>query len=88
MRLENTIFVVSVKNHLHDFTKRIGKADIDWALINRQILLRQELLHQPKKIFTISIPINYMEDINLPLSRTDKRETSTVTSRMLYKLAN
>lgn len=73
VRLDDTVFVVSVNDRLRDFTKRFEKTDIDWALINRQILLRQELLHQPKKMLTISISINYMEDTNLPSNGTDKR---------------
>lgn len=82
VRLDDTVFVVSV-NGLRDFTKRFEKTDIDWALINKQILMRQDVLYQPKKLLTVSVSINYMEDTNPPARKTDKRGNSSVTNRML-----
>jgi hypothetical protein len=52
-----------------DLKKRFEKTDIDWSAINRQIFMWQAILHQPKKMLTVSISINYLEDTNPPAEK-------------------
>lgn len=86
VRSDDTTVVVSINERSkRDLTKRFERTDIDWTAINRQLLM-WEKLRQDKNL-RIAISINYIEDNNPPLSkRTDKRGTSSRTSRMLREL--
>ncbi|KAL2811012.1 hypothetical protein BDW59DRAFT_179413 [Aspergillus cavernicola] len=79
VRLDDTTIVVSVNDRSQrDLTNRFEKTNIAWAAINKQILLWQDLLQQPKKMLTLSISINYIEDTNPPARKTDKRGASSI----------
>ena len=51
VRLDDTTVIVSVNNHSrHDLTKRFKRLIFEGTAINKQILMWQDLLHQPRPI--------------------------------------
>lgn len=66
-----------------DLIKSFEKTNVDWTVIERQLLVWGNLLRVGKEL-RLRISINYIEDSDLSLSRaSDKRGTTSVTKRML-----
>jgi hypothetical protein len=84
VRSDDTEVTVSVNDRSQrDLTKTFEKTNVDWTVIERQLLVWGNLLRVGKQL-RLRISINYIEDSDLSLSRTsDKRGTTSVTKRML-----
>jgi hypothetical protein len=83
--LDDTNVVVSVtERSQRDLTKRFDDIDIDWSVIEKQLVAWGELFRAGKKL-RVDISFNYLETGQpLPASRKrDKRGFSSATQRML-----
>jgi hypothetical protein len=82
---DDTSVVVSVTGRERDLTKRFDELDIDWFLVEKQLLTWSELFRAGKKL-RIDISFNYLEvgqQAPAPTKRTGKRGYPSATQQML-----
>ncbi len=86
LKSDFTSVVVSVTQRKElDLTKVFDKTNIDWAVIERQLLAWSELYHVGKK-FRVNLSFNYVDSSHsstTSLGRVDKRGASSTTRQML-----
>ena len=84
VKSEDTSVVASVtERSQRDLTKRFDDTDINWAIIEKQLLKWAELFRAGKKL-RLNIAFNYVETSQATASkRVDKRGASSVTQQML-----
>jgi hypothetical protein len=86
VKSEDTKIVVTVTERSErDVTKRFDDIDIDWSVIERQLVLWGDLFRAGKKL-RVNISFNYVETGQpsaTSLRKADKRGSSSTTQRML-----
>jgi hypothetical protein len=86
LKSDFTSVVVSVTQRKEpDLTKVFDKTNIDWAVIERQLLTWSELYRAGKK-FRVNLSFNYVDSSHsstTSLGRVDKRGASSTTQQML-----
>ncbi len=81
-RLDNTTIVASVNDRsTNDLHQEFEGLDINWTVIERQLLQWNDLLRKGKKI-KLDICVNYLADYNEPRAG-EKRGATSVTKTML-----
>lgn len=87
VRLDHITITASINDRLQDDVHQQSETiDIDWSVIEKQVLMWSNLLHQGKakgKKLRLDICINYSAGDNDPARRGDKRGATSVTKKML-----
>jgi hypothetical protein len=90
VKIDDTDVVVSVTDRIkRDLRKRFDDADIDLAIVERQLVVWGELFRAGKKL-RIDLSFNYVEasqSSTITSRKGDKRGASSVTQKMLTERA-
>jgi hypothetical protein len=89
VKSEDTNVVVSVtERSQRDLTKRFDDTDVDWTVIERQLVVWGDWFRAGKKL-RLNLSFNYVETSQslAPSLRTDKRGFSSTTQHMLTERA-
>lgn len=87
---DDTSVTVSVAGRWErDLTKCLDETDIDWSIVEKQLLAWAELFRAGKKL-RLDLSSNYVEEgqQTVAVRRTDKRGFSSATQRMLCERAS
>jgi hypothetical protein len=90
IKSEDTIVVVSVTEcSQRDLTKRFDDTDIDWTVIERQLVVWGELFPAGKKL-RLNLTFNYVETSQLSAissRKANKSSASSITQQILTERA-